>query len=183
MAKAMKPISAIAILSTICFAAIYQFTDLDLFLSLAITSGTVAYHFCMRLIVGALFNMIMKNQADHTRPWYQVSAWEQTLYKKLKVKKWKDKMPTFDRDVFDASRHSWDEIVQAMCQSELVHEVNILLSFVPIAASVRFGAFAVFLITSVLGAAFDLMFVIMQRYNRPRVIKMIERKQTRHGDG
>ena len=44
-----------------------------------------------------------------------------------------------------------------------------------IIASIWFNSFWVFLITSVAGALFDLMFVIMQRYNRPRVIRMAKR--------
>ena len=177
MEKTMKIISVVSILALICFSLAYLFTDVNFFLTLAITFGTVAYHFCIRLIVGSFFNIIMKNKADYTKKWYRVSDSEQKLYKALKVKKWKSRLPTYDKDIFDASKHSWDEIAQAMCQSELVHEVNILFSFVPVIASVWFGEFAVFLITSVLGAAFDLMFVFMQRYNRPRVIKLINRKQ------
>ena len=64
--------------------------------------------------------------------------------------------------------HTWDEIAQAMCQAELVHETIVVLSFLPVAASVWFGAAAVFLVTSLAAAAFDLMFVMMQRYNRGR---------------
>lgn len=36
---------------------------------------------------------------------------------------------------------------------------------------------AVFIITSVLSCMFDMIFVIMQRYNRPRLVKIIERKK------
>ena len=66
--------------------------------------------------------------------------------------------------------HTWDEIAQAMCQAELVHETIVILSFLPILAGIRFGAYPVFIITSVLAAAFDMMFVIMQRYNGPRIV-------------
>ncbi len=86
-------------------------------------------------------------------------------------------MPTFNPEVFSYKKHSWDEIAQAMCQSELVHETNMILSFVPLIAFKWFGSFYVFLITSVCGAVFDLIFVIMQRYNRTRVIKIILRKR------
>ena len=47
-------------------------------------------------------------------------------------------------------------------------------AILPIAAGVRFGAYLVFIITSVLAAACDMAFVIMQRYNRPRLIKLME---------
>lgn len=86
-------------------------------------------------------------------------------------------MPAYSPDTFSNKKHTWDEIAQAMCQSELVHETNIVLSFAPLVASVRFGAFSVFLITSICAAVLDLMFVIMQRYNRPRIVKMILREE------
>ena len=49
------------------------------------------------------------------------------------------------------------------------------LCFVPIFATFIWGTFPVFLITSLLSAGVESMFVMMQRYNRPRVIKMIGR--------
>lgn len=174
----MKRISIITFLMTLVFLLMYHVTNIRLFFSLTITSGTIAYHFIIRLIVGVLVDRKMKNKADYTKKWYQVSDSEQKLYQKLRVKKWKNKMPTYDKDVFDTSKHSWDEIIQAMCQSELVHEINIVFSLLPIVASVWFGSFVVFLITSILGAMFDLMFVMMQRYNRSRILKM-KRKGTK----
>ena len=175
MAKTMKFVAVLSLTATICFSVLYVCIGIPIFFSLAITFGTTAYHFCLRLIVGTLFNFFMKNRADYTKKWYRVKAWEQKLYVKLKVKKWKNKMPTYDMDAFDVSKHSWDEVAQASCQSELVHETDIVLSFVPIIFSVWFGSLAVFIITSVLGALFDLMFVIMQRYNRPRILKMVNK--------
>ncbi len=155
---------------TILFAAIYNDSRSGLILSLAITAGTTCYHFAMRLIVGGIYNRLMKNRADYRKPWYQVKAWEKKLYELLQVKKWKNKMPTYDPDTFNPRKHTWDEIAQAMCQSELVHETIVLLSFLPIAASKWFGSIGVFIITSIAAAALDMMFVIMQRYNRPRII-------------
>ena len=85
-------------------------------------------------------------------------------------------MPTYDPTQFDPRIHTWQEIAQAMCQAELVHEVIVVLSFLPIAAGAVFGAYPVFIITSVLSALFDMMFVVMQRYNRRRVIRLVKRK-------
>ena len=72
-------------------------------------------------------------------------------------------MPAYRPDTFSSKKHIWDEIAQAMCQSELVHETNIILSFVPLAASLCFGSFWVFFITSLCSAVFDLLFVICKR--------------------
>ena len=84
-------------------------------------------------------------------------------------------MPTYDKYIFDISKHSWDEIIQATCQSELVHETNVVFSFLPLVASVWFGEFYVFFVTSILSALFDLMFVFMQRFNRARILKIQEK--------
>ena len=135
MAKIVKSVFGITLLMTICSCMVYQLIDNKIFLTFAITFGTTTYHFGVRLFVGTLFNCIMKN-----------------------------KMPTYDKDTFDISKHSWNEIMQATCQAELVHEANIVLSFLPIVASVWFGEFTVFFITSILSAVFDLMFVFMQRF-------------------
>ena len=176
MAKTMKRISVISLLLTICFFVLYKVTDYRFLVPFAITFGTIAYHFIIRLMVGTVVDMIMHNRANYHKKWYRVGEFEMELYRKMKVKKWKNKMPTYDMDVFDVSKHSWDEIIQATCQSELVHETNVFLSFLPIFAPIWFGAFEVFLITSVLSAIFDLMFVFMQRFNRARILKMRVKK-------
>ena len=145
-------------------------------LPLVITFGTCFYHFAMRLLVGYGLNHVMKNKADYQKAWYQLKPFEVKLYKCLRVKKWKGSMPTYDPRVFDPKIHSWEEIAQAMCQAELVHEIIAVLSFLPLLAAIPFGTFPVFLITSLLAALYDLCFVIMQRYNRPRILKLINKK-------
>ena len=179
MAKTMKRISVITLLLTICSFVLYRVTNYSFLVPFTITFGTTAYHFIIRLMVGVGLNSVMQNKANYHKKWYQVSDFEMKLYQKLKVKKWKNKMPTFDMDAFDISKHSWDEIVQATCQSELVHEINIMFSFLPIAASVWFDSFWVFLITSTLGAMYDLLFVMMQRFNRTRILRIQRRSESR----
>ena len=63
-----------------------------------------------------------------------------------------------------------------MCQAELVHETIVVLSFLPIAGGIWFGAYPVFIITSVLADGYDLLFVMMQRYNRQRVLTLLAHK-------
>ena len=176
MQKVIKGIAVGTLLATILFVVLYQFCPADVILSFAITAGTICYHFSMRLLVGTLYNCTMGNRADYRKRWYQLKPWETSLYERLHVKDWKKKMPTYDPDLFNPRKHSWDEIAQAMCQSELVHETIVVLSFFPILTSLWFGNIEVFVITSVVAAGIDMIFVMMQRYNRPRIIQIIERK-------
>ena len=179
MAKTMKRISAMSLLLTICCFILYKLTNYSVLFPFTITFGTTAYHFMIRLMVGVVIDSIMHNKANYHKKWYHVSEFEMKLYQKMKVKKWKNKMPTYDLDTFDVSKHSWEEIIQATCQSELVHEINIVFSFLPIAASVWFDSFWVFLITSTLGAMYDLLFVMMQRFNRTRILRIKRRSESR----
>lgn len=179
MAKIVKGIAAFSLAATVILAISYKVTSSGILLPLAITSGTIAYHFVMRLMVGLAFHATMRNKADYRKRWYQVSKWEMAVYEKLKVKQWKRRMPTYDPALFDPRLHTWEEIVQAMCQAELVHETIAVLSFLPILAGIWFGEYPVFIVTSVLSAACDIVFVIMQRYNRQRVTKLLNRKSVR----
>lgn len=176
MAKTMKRISGVSFLLTICCFILYRLTNDRFLLPCTITFGTTAYHFIIRLLVGTVMDAIMHNKANYHKRWYHVSDFEMKLYQKIKVKKWKNKMPTFRADTFDISKHSWDEIAQATCQSELVHEINGIVSFLPVIASIWLSSFWAFFVTSFLGAVFDLMFVIMQRFNRTRILKMKEKR-------
>lgn len=179
MAKIVKGIAAFSLAATVILAISYKVTSSGILLPLAITSGTIAYHFVMRLMVGLAFHATMRNKADYRKRWYQVSKREMAVYEKLKVKQWKRRMPTYDPALFDPRLHTWEEIVQAMCQAELVHETIAVLSFLPILAGIWFGEYPVFIVTSVLSAACDIVFVIMQRYNRQRVTKLLNRKSVK----
>lgn len=176
-AKIIKISAWILVMLTIIFSIIYQFNSNTVILSIAITFGTISYHFLMRLAVGYAINGIFHNRFNYNKKWFLEKKFEKRLYEVLKVKKWKDKMPTFAPEMLDFKVHTWEEIAGAMCQSEVVHSIIAVLCFVPILATLVWGTFWVFFITSVLSACVESMFVIMQRYNRPRVKKMIEKQK------
>lgn len=177
MPKAMKGLTVFCLTMTLVAGALFGCSQKGLYLTLTITFGTVFYHLAVRLLVGFLYNAGMKNRADLTAGWYRLRPWEDRLYKALRVKAWKGRLPTYVPENFSPKAHTWREIAQAMCQAELVHETNVLCSFLPIVASRYVGAFWVFFATSVCGAAFDLLFVILQRYNRGRVMKIIAKTE------
>lgn len=179
MAKKMKRLALLSAAGTVLLTILYRRTGSVLLLSLAITCGTIAYHIWMRLLVGLGFSLGMRNRADYGKHWYQVGEREMALYERLNVKHWKRGMPTYDQTLFDPRLHSWDEIAQATCQAELVHETIAVLSFLPIAGGVWFGEYPVFLATSVLAAGCDLLFVAMQRYNRQRILRLVKREKAR----
>ncbi|MBQ9941582.1 MAG: hypothetical protein IJP03_01105 [Christensenellaceae bacterium] len=177
MAKTMKALTAVFLVLTGVFAALHAWLGAAVFQPLAITAGTFFYHLAMRLAVGSLVDAVMKNSADPQARWFVLKGWEEKLYRALKVKRWKAKMPTYAPENFDLKTRTPLEVAGAMCQAEVVHEVIIPLSFVPVAFIGLFGAPAVFIATSLLAAAYDGLFVVLQRYNRPRVLRLALRQQ------
>lgn len=172
-------LAGLQVAGTAILSVLYMKTACEVFLPLAITFGTISYHVVMRLVVGLAFRIVMQNRADYKKSWYHISRHEMAVYKKLNIKKWKRRMPTYDCTLFDPRIHRWEEIAEAMCQAELVHETIALLSFLPITAGIWFGAYPVFIVTSILAAVCDMSFVMMQRYNRQRIMMTLKRESIR----
>ena len=145
--------------------------------TVTVTVGITLYHFAMRLAVGAVINSIMNNKADHTNAWFREKAFESKLYRLIRVRKWKKHLPTYSPDTFDTAQKTVREIIGATCQAEVVHEIIMLLSLLPIALIPFLGAAAALIITSVVAMLIDSLFVILQRYNRPRLVRVMKRFQ------
>ena len=82
MPKVMKIITTICILATLLITVIYQNSSSGFCLILAITFGTITYHFVMRLLIGWFVMIFMKNKADYTKQWYQLHTWEKKKMEK-----------------------------------------------------------------------------------------------------
>lgn len=173
----MKTTAFVTAILTAVLAAACLFFHWDWMLDAAISTGTTAYHFLMRLAVGYAVPLLTGYDFDYHKPWFQPRTWETALYKKLKLKSWKGKLPTYAPGQFSMAENSLHRIIQNMCGAEIVHEIIMVLSFLPLLAVPVFGAFPVFLITSVLAALFDGVFVMAQRYNRPRLVRILEKKE------
>ena len=175
MKKKMMMVTILSLIGLVASGAICYVTKSSVCFSVAITFGTTFYHFAMRLMVGYLIGRKYQKHMDPTNKWFAQKPFEPKLYKLLQVKKWKKRLPTYNPQDFDLKNHSMEEIVQVMCQSEVVHEVIMVLSFVPIIFTVWFGSMGVFVLTSCVACLFDGMFVIMQRYNRPRLMRVMKK--------
>ena len=164
---------------TAALIALYWRFQADWMLACAISFGTTLYHFAMRLAVGLCVTLFFK-KFNHQSWWFRPRKWEASLYRKLKVRSWKQKIPTFVPEKFSTEFFTLPQIVQNMCEAEVVHEIIVVCSFLPLAAVPLAGEFPVFLITSVCAALLDCVFIIAQRYNRPRLVRIIEKGTHKH---
>ena len=153
---------ALLAVCTACFSLIYVKSHHAVCFSLAITCGTFTYHMAMRFAMG----------------WVVGRHREPGLYAHLGVKRWKHRVPSYKP--YDMHGDLQAVVVQ-MCRNELAHEVMATLSFVPLLFCLfcddPVANLPVFLITSVLAAVADLIPVILQRYNRPRLQRLLRRRE------
>ena len=175
-AKAIHSLALVSCTLCILFILLIYFFPRVLFLALAITFGTTGYHFVMRLLVGWIVPLLARERLNPESFWFQSRSFEKKLYQRLRVRRWKGKMPTYDPREFSFTDNSPERIIRNSCSAELVHEVIALLSFAPMLVIPVFGEAAVFIITSILAALADCIFVIMQRYNRPRLQQYLKRQ-------
>lgn len=174
MRKWMHILTVVFVLLTVVFYMIYSYNESVVIFSVFVTFLTFSYHFIMRLIVGFLTRFIPEKTMNPENKWFSPKKFEKKIYKLLKVKKWKGNIPAYYPEAFDVEKYSLREIAVTMCGAEVTHEIIALFSFVPILFSLKFGVSVVFIITSVFAAAVDSVFIIVQRYNRPRIIRLMK---------
>ena len=164
---------------TIVFAVLHYMYDEDWMLSAYVTFLTISYHFSMRLIVGEVVTVFYRNREFNLdSAGFRIHRFEKELYRILNVKKWKVHMITAKPEQFDLRENSMDDLLHNMAQAELVHQIIMVLSFVPLLLIIPYGVPMVFIVTSIAAALIDLQFVIIQRYNRPRVMKLLKMKNS-----
>ncbi|MBQ7898218.1 MAG: hypothetical protein IJ323_07320 [Clostridia bacterium] len=138
-----------------------------------IVAFMIMYHLGLRIFFG---NITSKLVISYKNRFFKPLFFEASLYKLLRVRKWKEKALTYDPDAFSPKKHSWEEIANTMSKSEVDHWINEVISVVSILFSLLWGEFYIFLITAILAMLFDAQFILIQRYNRPLVIKHMEKK-------
>ena len=177
MKKKMEKITLDLAVLSVLFVALWIMYRGELFLILSITFCTALYHFAMRLMVGIICNKFIEPKLNYNSEWFKEKKFEKKLYKFLKVKKWKKFAPTYSPESFSLKDNSKEDIIRTMCGAEVVHEIIIVLSFLPLLVSVQLNSVTEFIITSVIAALVDSVFVIIQRFNRPRVKKLLARSE------
>ncbi len=141
-----------------------------------ITFLTCFYHFAYRLLIDAIMPHQLGKKSFKNK-WFTIRGFEASIFKLLRVKRWKEKLPNLLPSVKNNTDFSSDELLCQTCRTELVHELDILLSFVPFFASLAYGSHEwLFLLTGLFTAAFDLGFVIFHRHFRTRLIKLTNAK-------
>ena len=166
------------IISIICFILYYRnIYKNEIILLIGIVTFTIMYHFWVRIIMGNV-SKLFKKHINYKQAFFQEKKFEKGLYNFLCVKEWKGKALTYNPEAFSLKDNSLEEIANTMIKSEVDHWINELISVTTIFFSVIWpNLFWAFLISAIVAMIFDSQFIIIQRYNRPRVIKILEKKE------
>lgn len=180
-AKFMYSIIAITLIASIlCFYLYYsEIFEEKWVLIVGIVAFTIMYHFWVRIILGNISKLFRKN-ISYDQWWFKERKFEKKVYKFLNVKRWKGKVLTYNPNDFSLKEKSLEEIVNTTLKSELDHWINEAVSV----STMFFGfiweeLWLAFLISAIVAMIFDAQFIVIQRYNRPRLIKIIEKENNK----
>lgn len=129
-----------------------------------------------------LGNALPRRWFDETRFPYRSFSWEQEgqIYRKIRIQSWKDRLPDMSKICRDMVRKevksrptadSTKRLIQESCVAELVHFLLIFAS-VPVMVIWKGAWGKLVFVLCILG---NLPFLLIQRYNRPRLCKLYRR--------
>lgn len=168
-------IALTALAATVCFALYYVgICESSAVLWTGIVAFMILYHFGLRIFFGKITALLPIN---YNHPWYRTRGFETKLYDLLMVRKWKDKVLTFDPSAYDFKNRTLEQLATTMSKSELDHWINEIISVVSIFFALLWGSWCVFLITAIIAMLFDAQFIVVQRFNRPIVLRVLERRK------
>ena len=155
------------------------------YLALFITFTIFAYHLDIRFLIGALVSLF-KGKINVEKKSHRISEKEYKRLVKLKVKKWKDRLPTLFKKQFTLKgAQGVDEVIRNCINAESVHWLCFFFGFgaIPLGCLLSFEELWLYILTSCLASLFvDLPFVLIQRYNRYRLYSLRDKlsiKETR----
>ena len=136
----------------------------------------------LHLGIGYLITRYAPTSAfDYRKSWYREHFFERKLYRFLRVKRWKSLMPTygsFNKKNLPAkiTRDYLAQFIEETCYAEIIHWGIGLAGF----SSITFTLFTeapieylwLFLGIAVVMFFSQMPFIAIQRYNRPRLIRL-----------
>ncbi len=161
-------------ISTVCFVIYYAAINKSkVVLWIGITTFTIMYHLWMRIIFGNISKLF---KIRYNQKWFKERRFEKKLYKIIQVKKWKGKALTYNPELFSLKDYSLEEIANTMSKAETDHWINEVISLSTLLFAIPWGHLWIFFITAIVAMIFDGQFIAIQRYNRPRIVKIIDKR-------
>ncbi len=162
-------VSVALIMLMFVFMAMYVRSKNEAMLIFGIIMLNAGYQVITRLLAETICEGVFENGVNSSAEWFKTSEAEERFYGFLGIKYLKRNLPKFERTDFSLTRQSLQDIIDAGCEIEAEHEVNIAVSMLGILLTFAFGYTGVFVAFAAGAVLFDLLFIAVQRYNRPRL--------------
>lgn len=155
-----------------------------LMIALKITVFSTVFYTALNIGLAYLVRIFPKRLYNPDLSFYTEHSFEKQLYKKLRVAKWKDKFPERGRMVGFSKKSLKsphdpayiDQFIMETCIGEFVHYLWGIFGFLSLPLTFLVDGTAkhihVFIIIATLNLLVQLFFSIIQRYNRPRLIRI-----------
>lgn len=149
----------------------------------------VSLHFLTAYLITSIPFVIQEKIFNSDIRFFKVSENEIKFYKRIKINKWKDKLPQYNKD-FDKrhlkrniDKEYLEEFIFNTCRAEVIHYFIGILGYL----SMFFVFFSsspkkyvpLYLIIATLMLFFNLPFSLIQRYNRYRLVNLLNRLKQR----
>lgn len=157
------------------FFVLYEAVKMEWALNVGMITGYTAIHFVLMFISAPIVSLFFRMKYHYHHSWFVPKKFEEKLHRAIKVKKWKNKIPTYDSRAYSLSEQNIMKAIQMTCHAEIVHEVIAVLSYLPVLFGLFISNFLLFIVLSFVFSVIHLLFSIVQRYNRPRLIRLYER--------
>lgn len=165
--------------------------DDSFIVGLKIAVLSTVFYTVLNIGLAFLVRIFPKSIFNPDLPIYQARSFEKNLYRKLRVAKWKDKFPEKGSMVGFSKRSLkrpcdaayLSQFITETCIGELVHYLWGILGYLSLLLSFfvdgTAGYMHIFAIMATINLFIQLFFSIIQRYNRPRLIKLKTRLASR----
>ncbi len=131
--------------------------------------------------------LLPKSWFRANKPPYRTCRFEKEgrIYEKLHIRKWQNKLPDMSKilpfmmppkSLAANCETKLPRMIQETCVAEFIHGMNCLVSLYCLKLFSGIGGVIIVLLYAVL---FNIPYIIIQRYNRPRLIKLLKRFEER----
>ncbi len=172
-------ISGACIVLMFVFLALFVHSHNNGMLIIGLIMLNVSYQLTTRLLVGLICDGFFENGINSSAEWFGTTDYEERFYSLIGMKYLKRNLPKFERTDFSLTRQSIQNIIDTGCEIETEHEITIGTSMLGMLLVIPFGYIWIFAVTAIVTVVYDLLFIAVQRYNRPRLERVQAKRRAR----
>ncbi len=137
---------------------------------------SVDLHFLIMFISAPIVSLLFRKRFNYNCLWFKQGRFETKLYRTLRVKRWKTLLPTYHTIDYSTKHYNFETVIQNMCHAEVVHEVITLTSYLAVLFGLIVSNYGLLILFSAIFSTLHMPFIIVQRYNRPRILKIYSKR-------